>query len=281
MHKLVLFDLDGTLVLAGGSGKLALNAAVEKLYGKKNVCSEFSLAGCTDNANFSRAHELAAGEKAKTGDVARIAAAYLKILPVEVKKAVREKRYSKIRGVEKFIAALKKHKNVLVGLGTGNLKEGAFIKLGPSGMTGEFVCGGFGCDGYHRADVLRKAVRRAEKIAGRKISPAEVYIVGDTPLDISAGKECGYRTGVVTCGYSPRGELLRAGPELLEKDFSDMKPWLVWLGLCKDPKGARHASYMFPDCAIEHVQFGRTGVDSEQLKLLRRVKANARGKKLA
>jgi len=281
MHKLVLFDLDGTLVLAGGSGKLALNAAVEKLYGKKNVCSEFSLAGCTDNANFSRACKLATGRTGKPSDVAKIAAAYLEILPLEVKKAVCEKRYFKIKGVEKFISALKKHKNVMVGLGTGNLKEGAFIKLEPSGLSGEFVCGGFGCDGYHRADVLRKAVRRAEKIAGRKISPAEVYIVGDTPLDVAAGKECGYRTGVVTCGYSPRGELLRAGPELIEKDFTNLGPWLVWLGLSKDPKGVERASYMFPDCPIEHVQFGRTGIDSVWLKRLQKVKADARGKKLA
>ncbi|MFA5160788.1 MAG: HAD family hydrolase [Elusimicrobiales bacterium] len=274
MPKLALFDLDGTLVRAGGCGRLALNAAVKKLYGRDNVCAGISLEGCTDKQNFSSAYTVARGRKASARDIALISKTYLSLLPAEVEKAAREKRYFKLPGIDRFLAELKK-RGVMVALGTGNLKGGAYLKLGPSGLAGHFECGGFGCDGFTRLEMLKAAVRRAEKLAGTKIAPAQIYVIGDTPKDVSAGKEGGYHTAAVTDGFAPREALLNAAPELLEKDFSDMRPWLVWLGLERDPKGVKRASYIFPDCGIEHVQFGRTGMDTEQLRLMKK-KRNAK-----
>ena len=281
MQKLVLFDLDGTLVKTEGAGKIALNRAVEKLYGKANVCAGLVVSGCTDKDNFSRAYTAATGKKAKASDVALISKTYLEFLPAEVAKSVKDKRYAKVKGVEKFIAALKKTGTVIVALGTGNLKEGAYIKLGPSGLGAHFDCGGFGCDGFERLDMLRAAVKRAEKLSGGAIAPSQVYVVGDTPKDVSAGKLGGYHTAAVTCGFGSYEELLHSGSELLAKDFSNLKPWLLWLGLEKDPRGVERASYMFPDCGIEHVEFGRTGLDTAQLRLMQKAKRDARKKELA
>ncbi len=257
--KIILFDIDGTLVKAGGAGKLALNKAVKTLHGAEDVCSKFYLAGGTDKVNFMQAFIEAKGRKPARKEVKAVEKKYLELLPAEVDNAVKDGRYMEIPGVAQLLKFLSKRRDVFIGLGTGNLKKGAFIKLKPSGLSKYFIFGGFGCDSYERAEVLKKAVKRAEKIAGRKARVCDVYIIGDTHKDVSAGKEAGYHTGAVTCGFGDRSKIMRTGPELVAEDFTDLSPWLIWLGLKKDPKGIKRDSLMFPDTPIEHVQYARTG----------------------
>ncbi|MDA8244947.1 MAG: HAD hydrolase-like protein, partial [Elusimicrobia bacterium] len=170
-----------------------------------------------------------------------------------------------------------------VGLGTGNLKDGAFIKLEPSGLMKHFAFGGYGCDSHHRSEVLRKAVQRAARIAGNSIKDGEVYVIGDTHRDVEAAKEAGYHSGVVLDGFGDRALIMRSNPELIAKDFAAMKPWLIWLGLEKDPKGVRRGTYICPDSPIEHAHYGRTGLDLRDIELgmkkLREAKKKAAGKK--
>ncbi|MCX5783349.1 MAG: HAD hydrolase-like protein, partial [Elusimicrobia bacterium] len=144
------------------------------------------------------------------------------------------------------------------------------IKLAPSGLGKYFSFGGFGEDGYLRTDLLKKAVARAEKISGLKIKPSQVYVIGDTEKDILAGKELGFHTAAVTCGFGAKESIFSAGPEFIAKDFRNLNMWLVWLGLKKDSKGVERGCYIFPDSPIEHAHYGRTGIDEAQLKLLRK-----------
>lgn len=257
--KVVLFDIDGTLINAGGAGSRALNRAVKLLHGADEVCSRFYLVGCTDKANFRQAFMKAAGRRPAKKEISEIERKYLEFLPGEVRSAVREKRYGKIPGVSGFLRILRGQKNILTGLGTGNLKKGAVIKLKPSGLEGYFLFGGFGGDSYSRTEVFKGAVKKASAISGAAISAGDVYMIGDTHNDVVAGKEAGYHTGIVTCGFGDKREIIRAGPEIIEKDFRDLSPWLIWLGLKKDPKGVKRDSYMFPDTPIEHVQYTLRG----------------------
>lgn len=269
--KIVLFDIDGTLVKAGGSGKLALNRAVMHLHGEADVCSKFYLAGGTDKSNFRQAFIEAKGRKPAKKEVEAIEKKYLKFLPSEVKLAVKDGRYEEIPGVSKLLKFLLGQKDVMLGLGTGNLRKGAFIKLEPSGLARYFLFGGFGCDSFHRTQVLKTAVKRAGRLAGKGIEPKDVYVIGDTHKDVLAGKEAGYHTGAVTCGFGDRKKIIAAGPELVSKDFRKLKPWLIWLGLKKDPKGVRRDTYIFPDYPIEHVLYAKTGIN-EKIKKLRKKK---------
>lgn len=227
--KVVLFDLDGTLVRAGGSGRRALNRAVERLHGKKEVCNEFSLAGRTDLDNFRLALRKALHRKPTETETSAVRAAYLRRLPREVRDAVREGRYALIPGIARLLEALRRRPDVLVGLGTGNVKPGAHVKLRPSGLLGHFSFGGFGCDAYTRVSLLRTAVRRASRAAGVRIPPGSVYVIGDTEKDVKAGKAAGYHTGAVTAGFGEAGKIRKAGPELLTEDFRDARPWLAWI----------------------------------------------------
>jgi hypothetical protein len=169
--------------------------------------------------------------------------------------------------VEQFLVKLSALPGVMVGLGTGNLKDGAFIKLEPSGLMKHFAFGGYGCDSHHRSEVLEKAVERAAKIAKTAIRPGEVFVIGDTHRDVEAAKEAGYHSGVVMDGFGDPRALMRSNPELMAKDFSDLRPWLIWLGLEKDPRGITRGTYICPDSPIEHAHYGRTGMDLNDIEI--------------
>lgn len=267
--KLVLFDLDGTLVTTGLAGKYGLDLAIENLYGKKPVYPFEMLLGNTDTHNFHSVYKHIFGKNLSAAEFKKLKAEYLKVLPGVVKKQFKSKKYSVIKGIEKFLAALSKNKNIALALGTGNFEEAAYIKLAPSKLGKYFKTGGFGTDSQVRAEMLAAGVRRAEKFFKTKFKPEDVFIVGDTPKDIVAAKANGYHSAVVLTAHSDRKTITRAAAELEEEDFTDLETWFVWLGEESDPKGIKKGSYIMPASAIEHVFFSRTGIDEERLKMFR------------
>ncbi|OGR90110.1 MAG: hypothetical protein A3J74_02580 [Elusimicrobia bacterium RIFCSPHIGHO2_02_FULL_57_9] len=229
--KVLLFDIDGTLIRTGGAGRKALNRAGEVLYGKKNVCGELSLAGHTDLWNFRAAHIAATGCKPSPAQTERLHQEYLKHLPHYVRLAFRNNAYILPSGIKALLKRLSRDKRVLLGLGTGNMERGARIKLEPSGFNAYFLFGGFGSDGFHRRTLLKKAIRRARKLAGEPIAPSDVYVIGDTPLDVAAGKKAGFKTVGVGTGFSGWEPLVKSRPDYLARDFRGVKKWLKWFGM--------------------------------------------------
>lgn len=264
--KVVLFDIDGTLVNAGGAGARALNYAVREMTGHPEACQSFQLQGGTDKANFENAFAAGAGRKPTKKEMSALTRRYVFRLPAEVRASVKSRKYFKVKGVGRFLARLSAGKGVLIGLGTGNLKEGALIKLEPSGLMKYFAFGGYGCDSHRRSGMLRIAVERAAETAKTAIKPGEVFVIGDTHRDVEAAKEAGYHSAAVLDGFGDKRLILRSGPELMAKDFSDPKPWFIWLGLKKDPRGVRRGTYICPDSPIEHAHYGRTGLDLRDIE---------------
>ena len=270
MKKLVLFDLDGTLVNAGGCGRRALEKAIETLYGNKQNIDINEIAGRTDLDNFSLLYSMTHKGKTPTAaELKKIKAKYLEFLPAEVHASVRCKKYDLIPGIEKFLKLLAKEDSVILGLGTGNLEEGAKMKLEPSKLGNYFSVGGYGEDGHSRMEMLQAAVKRAEKKFKTKIAPENVYVIGDTHRDVLAAKECGFHSAVLTSGFGDAKKIQRAAAELETKDFKDVTTFCVWMNLKTDPKGIKRGSYIMPASAIEHVFFSRTGIDEDRLKMLR------------
>ena len=270
MKKLVLFDLDGTLVNAGGAGRTSLRKAIKELYGVEPEFDHSLISGRTDLDNFSIVYSLIKkGKKPTAAEMKKMKAKYLEILPTEVHAVVRCKKYDLIPGVEKFLKMLAKDKDVILGLGTGNLEEGAKIKLEPSKLGSYFTVGGYGEDGQTREEMLQAAVKRAEKKFKTKLEPDQVYVIGDTHRDICAAKNCGFHSAVLTNGFGDAQKIQRAAAELETKDFNDLTTFCVWLGLKTDPKGVKRGSYIMPASAIENVFFSRTGIDEDRLKMLR------------
>ena len=135
MKKLVLFDLDGTLVDAGGCGRRALERAMKELYGVTPKFEHALISGRTDLDNFSLVYGLIKkGKKPTAAEVMKMRNKYLELLPQEVQFSVRNKKYKLVSGIKKFLELLATHKDIILGLGTGNLEEGAQLKLAPSGL---------------------------------------------------------------------------------------------------------------------------------------------------
>lgn len=238
--KLLLFDLDGTLVRAGGCGRRALNRAIYDVYGVRSDCGAMNLAGKTDLRNFADALANAGVRRPGRRGVERVHQAYLRCLPRYVGAAVRGGKYRTTPGIRGLLKRLSSEEGVILALGTGNMERGARIKLEHSGLNPYFEFGGFGSDAYTRPALLRVAYRRARRrLNGEPLSPRDVYVIGDTPLDVAAGKKAGFKTVAVGTGFSDWDELARSRPDHLAKDFRRTELWLKWLGIKRSRKRSR------------------------------------------
>ena len=271
MKKLVLFDLDGTLVDAGGCGRRALERTIKELYGVTPKFEHALISGRTDLDNFAIVYGLIKkGKKPSATEMKKMKAKYLQLLPQEVNTSLRNKKYHLVPGIKKFLELLSGNPAFILGLGTGNLEQGAKLKLEPSGLFNFFSVGGYGEDGHSHEEMLQAAVKRAEKKFKTKIEPENIFIIGDTHRDIVAAKNCGFHSAVLTTGFGEPQKILRAAAELEARDFTkDFALFCVWLGLKTDPKGIKRGRYIMPATAIEHVFFSRTGIDEDRLKMLR------------
>jgi phosphoglycolate phosphatase len=214
--KLFLFDLDGTLVSTGGAGLRALDRAFVGLHSLERATNGISPAGKTDPFIVREIFETKLGRPPVDGEIDRVCEAYLDYLPGEIRDS---RGYRVMDGVADFLDELRGKEETLVGLGTGNLERGARIKLERGGLNGYFLFGGFGSDAEERAEVLRAGVRRAEERAGKKIAPRDVFVIGDTILDIRAGKAIGAVTVAVGCGHGKERELCASEPDHFVPSF--------------------------------------------------------------
>jgi phosphoglycolate phosphatase len=220
----VLFDVDGTLVRTGGSGRRALDRAFESLWGLKDASRTLDFSGKPDLRNFTEVFEANFGRRPTRSELSKAAAAYLRFLPNEVRRSVREGKYEVVEGADELVRELARRGHVRLGLGTGNFERGARIKLRPSRLNRFFRFGGFGEDGFDRHHILLAGVRRS------RARRADVLIVGDTPIDVEAGRRAGYRTAAVSCGFSTLKDLKASKPDHLSRDFRPLNKWLKWIG---------------------------------------------------
>ncbi|MBI3185835.1 MAG: HAD family hydrolase [Myxococcales bacterium] len=196
----LLFDVDGTLVTTGGVGRRALERTFERLYGRLDACSSFRLDGMTDRAIVRKALE-AIGREASEVAIDAILPVYVEVLEREVSEADMG-RYRIHDGMREAVDASLRL-GLAVGLGTGNIREGARVKLSRVGLFHRFAFGGFGCDSEDRAELLRIGAERGARKLGKATADCRVVVIGDTPKDVAAattiGAEClGVGTGSFT-----------------------------------------------------------------------------------
>lgn len=220
--KIVLFDLDGTLVLTGGAGRRAMRRAFDAVCGRGDALDGVDFRGMTDRAIF-RVGLGAAGYPTGDDVSEALRARYLAFLAEEVP---RSPRYTVLPGVERIVAALHPahtNRQLALGLGTGNFQDGARIKLRRAGLDVFFAFGGFGCDGEDRTAVIDAGVVRGAKHLGREPRGCAVWIVGDTPRDVHAAHAVGgVCLAVGTGGYSEQA-LRDAGAEHFVPDLRDQR----------------------------------------------------------
>jgi phosphoglycolate phosphatase-like HAD superfamily hydrolase len=220
MH-IALFDIDGTLISSGGAGKAALERALASEFGIAGPIERLLLSGRTDRAiihDLFRMHGLAASPE----NWARLVAGYLGHLPDCL--ACCQGRV--LPGIAELLAQLAGRDDMAVGLLTGNIRDGARIKLGHFDLFHHFAFGGFGDLHLDRDDVAREALQAIHGRFNGSVPPERVWVVGDTPLDVRCARSIGARAAAVATGWHPLEELAACKPDLLLADLADPTPLL-------------------------------------------------------
>jgi phosphoglycolate phosphatase-like HAD superfamily hydrolase len=202
-RKLVLFDIDGTILLTAGAGRRAIVAALAAEVDDPTAFEGIRFDGKTDPQIV--AEMLAAAGQPEPSESPRIRAVcdrYVGLLAQELERPTT--RTTIMPGVHPLLDRLEAEPGVVLGLLTGNLAEGAALKLRSGGIAPErFRVGAYGSDAAHRPDLPPIAARRAASIFGREPRGAEVVIIGDTPADVACGAGIEARAlGVATGSYS-------------------------------------------------------------------------------
>ena len=211
-----LFDIDGTLVSAGGAGKAALIDALAETFGIAHTLERLTLSGRTDRAISAELLGLC-GLEDTDDNRNRLLDAYLRRLPATL--ASRPGRI--LPGVTHLLDRLASTPGVIVGLITGNVHNGARIKLGHFGLWERFRFGGYGDRHADRVDVARDAREAVERHLGRTIDPRDIRVIGDTPFDVRCARAIGARAVGVLTGWHSREEMSACSPDLLLDDLSD------------------------------------------------------------
>jgi phosphoglycolate phosphatase-like HAD superfamily hydrolase len=219
---LLLWDIDGTLACTDRAGERALIRAMLDLYehdlgGKLPI----DLRGRTDT---SIARDLLTHFKieATPEEQLKLRTTYLALLP-QMLPAGKAKLHP---GIAEALAAVHEHAEIHQGLLTGNLREGAKLKLEHLGIWHYFEFGAFADDSSNRNELGPFALARAKEKLGIDFPPERVYIIGDTPHDVACGKAIGAKTIAVATGTFSVAELAAEKPTLTLADLSDTKAFL-------------------------------------------------------
>jgi phosphoglycolate phosphatase-like HAD superfamily hydrolase len=213
---IALFDIDGTLLRAGGAGRRALELALGEVLGNGEAASFASVdfAGRTDPwivAEGLSRHGLAA-EEALIDDVLR---RYVAHLPEQLALS---SAFEVLPGAAALLSTLAERAEVLLGLGTGNLQRGAYAKLAHGGLDSYFAFGGFGSDHPDRAELLRVGLERGLDQAG-DARDARAVVIGDTPHDVRAAQAIGADCIAVSTGSYDGDALGEAGATMVVSDL--------------------------------------------------------------
>lgn len=201
MTVLYLFDIDGTLLHAAGSGRAAFDAVMTDLHGVANASEGIRYGGKTDHAIID---EIFAARLGRTSTLAERDAFIDAYIP-KLHELLVTKGVEVLAGVVDTLRYLQQQP-VRLGVATGNVRRGADAKLGAAGLAAWFDVGGYGCDSIVRAELVAKAIERGR--AGREVR--EVVVVGDTIHDISAARACGATVVAVATGADSKEALAHA-----------------------------------------------------------------------
>lgn len=217
--RIALFDIDGTLLASGGAGRRAMERALREVFG--GVGPEgYAYDGKTDR-QIVRELMLGDGhdEVAIEAGMPRVFARYLDELLVEAAASP----IRALAGVPEVLDALDGRDDVMLGLLTGNIVEGARVKLGAAGIdAARFRVAAYGSDHEHRPELPRIARERAEASLGQAVPPDTLVIIGDTPLDIGCAHAQGARAIAVATGRFAPATLAAHDPHVVLDDLADV-----------------------------------------------------------
>ena len=218
--RVVLFDIDGTILWTDGAGRRAVHRALEEVFGAP-VPDGHEFDGKTDPQIVRELMHLAGVSHGDIDDrLEQALERYVQLLHGELGEL--EAHDHVLPGIRELLDALEAREDVVLGLLTGNVLPGAVAKLSAVGIDAHrFRVGAFGSDHAHRPELPAIARARAEALLGRQIAGSDVVVIGDTPADMGCGRGIGARAiGVATGRYSVE-DLRTCGAAAVFEDLSE------------------------------------------------------------
>lgn len=217
--RLILFDIDGTLLRDGVSSKIAFARALRETYNTTGPIHSFAFAGMTDPECVTAIMRLAGIDEGiihqRRGECLR---RYVEILQSEILLHNDGRLFP---GVRELLERLNKLDDVVVGLLTGNVLRGAELKLRRWDLERYFRFGAYGDDHEDRPVLAQIALEKGRTLTGRPLTGRDTTVIGDTPKDVACARAIGARAVVVATGSVGREELRASGPDALLDSFED------------------------------------------------------------
>jgi phosphoglycolate phosphatase-like HAD superfamily hydrolase len=218
--RILLFDIDGTLVSTGGAGAVAWRQAFEELYGIPADIGEFTDAGMTDPDVGAKTFEAVMHREPTPRELAQLIQRRLEHLPEAVAES---EGYRVLPGVPERLRQLSRDGHLL-GLITGNGDGAAHVKLARGDLNRWFTFGAYATAGVDRAGIVGRAVERGEAMLGCDVPNEDIFVVGDTPLDVSAAHAVGCTAIAVATGHFDAAALRDAGAEHVLETLEEELP---------------------------------------------------------
>lgn len=220
MRKLVIFDIDGTLLLTGGAGKAAFDRVFRDQYGIEGAWRDIHPDGRTDPSLIRELFEKNLGRGPRPEEEMRVTLAYAAAMAEELP---RSERFRLLPGVLQLLEILQQRGLALLGLATGNFESTAGHKLRRAKLDHFFHFGGYGSDHADRPELTRIAMERGLQKLGRRVPPEEILLVGDTIHDIDCGRRLGMTTIAVATGSTTRLQLEAARADFVVDSFGSLE----------------------------------------------------------
>lgn len=211
--RLVLFDIDETMIYSDGVGRRAMEAALNKVFDRKIDATGHPMSGKTDpQICYEILLALGYSKDEVDSKMPHAFSIYVELLEAEISKA---NGFRLHKGVLELLHKLEARADCHLGLLTGNIEKGARLKLTPFELNSFFVFGAFGCDSADRLHLPLFAHKRAEEVFGKEFSKDEIVIIGDAVNDILCAQGYGIRCIITATGRTTKETLAELKPDYL------------------------------------------------------------------
>lgn len=216
--QLILFDIDGTLMLPKGAGRASTKLAMMEIFKTAGGIDDHHFGGKTD---WQTLLDLMGAEGFSSHDIQRLMPEYEAVVARHLEAIIPDYPIETCPGALEAVHEVRRREGLIPGIVTGNVSSTAPIKLRAAGFDPSwFSVGAYGSEAADRNDLPPLALRRAEKLTGRRIAPEQVVVIGDTPADIACARALGAVAVAVATGYTPREELTAAQPDYFLDDLT-------------------------------------------------------------